>query len=247
MKGSLKKDYIFSIIVTAEDLKSLSDMIMKDFDDVLYEIETTDGAHYKLQNLNDILEYTNPDSRKIKILRIRGNKEKGESFYLPNICVSLFDTSVYDKSIIFELNEMDEKDITHYTSRIDEFANRIKAPYWWIFKERFYWITGFVLYLAFSIVYFVNSDISTTVNKVYSMILLQGVSAVCMAFSMFVLNKVVSFFYPESCFVLGEQKKYAIKKGKARNIVFVAIFLTLIIGVIASVIGSYLVNNNVNK
>ena len=76
-----------------------------------------------------------------------------------------------------------------------EFANRIKAPYWWIFKERFYWITGVVLYLTFSIVYFANTDTSTTVNKVYSMMLLQGVSAMCMAFSMVILNKIVSFFY----------------------------------------------------
>lgn len=246
MKGNLSRKFNFSIIVTAEDLKSLSDMIMRDFKDIRFEIKTKDGAQYKIEDINDILKYTNPDSRKIEVLRIRGNQEKGKSFYLPNICVSLFDTSVYDKSIILELNEMDEKDITHYTSRIDEFANRIKAPYWLIFKERFYWITGVVLYLTFSIVYFANTDTSTTVNKVYSMMLLQGVSAMCMAFSMVVLNKVVSFFYPESCFALGEQKKHVINKEKARNIVFVAIILALIIGVIASVIGSYLVNNNVN-
>lgn len=241
MKGSLRKDYNFSIIVTAEDLMSLSDLITKDFDDVRYEIETTDGAHYKLQDLNDILEYTNPDSRKIKLLRVKGNKEKGKFFYLPNICVSLFDTSVYNKSIIFELNEMDEKDITHYTSRIDEFANRIKAPYWWIFKERFYWITGIVLYLVFSIVYFANSDISTTVNKVYSMTLLQGVSAACMAFSMLVLNKVVSFFYPESCFALGEQEKRKIKKEKTRYLICWVITGALVIGVLSGLIVHFII------
>jgi len=240
MKGSLNRKYNFSIIVTAEDIKSLSDMITKDFKDVRYEIETNDGAQYKIQDLNAILEYSNPDSRKIKLIRIKGNREKEGSFYLPNICISLFDTSVYDKSIIFDLNEMDEKDITHYTSRIDEFANRIKAPYWWIFNDNFYWIIGYLFYFVFCIFFFANTDISTIANKVASLIILSAVSAVCIIFSIFVFHKIVLFFYPEICFALGEQNKHIIKKEKVRNLIFASIFLSLIVGVLASVIAFYI-------
>ena len=218
-------------------------MIIKDFNDIRFEIETTDGAQYKLQDLNDILEYTNPDSRKIKLLRIRGNKEKGGFFYLPNICVSLFDTTVYNKSIIFELNEMDDKDITHYTSRIDEFANRIKAPYWWIFKDKFYWISGIILYLAFGIIYYQNSNNAQTINKIYNLLLLQGVSAACMAFSMLILSKAVSLFYLESCFALGEQEKHRRKKERTRNLVFWTIIGTLLVGVLASLIAHFIIKS----
>ena len=241
MKGNLRKDYNFSIIVTAEDLMSLSNMIMKDFEEIRFKIETTDGAQYKLHNLNDILEYTNPDSRKIKSLQIKGNKEKSESFYLPNICVSLFDTSLYDKSIILELNEMNEKEITYYTSRIDEFANKIKAPYWWIFKDRFYWISGIILYLAFGIIYSLNTNNAHAINKIYYILQLQGVFVACMAFSMFIFNKVVSLFYLDSCFALGEQEKHKRKKDKNRNIFFQTIVGTLVVGVLASLLAHFII------
>lgn len=242
MKGNFRRYYVFSIMVTAENVKSLSDMIAKDFKDVRYEIETKDGAQYKVQDINDILGYVNPDSRKIEVLRIRGNREEGESFFLPNICISLFDTSFYDKSIIIELNDMDEKEITYYSNRIDEFANRIKAPYWWIYKDNFYWVIGFSLYLAFSFVYLSNIDISTTANRVNSLLILSVVSAMCMLFSIYVLHKMVSLFYPESCFALGEQEKYKMKKEKARDRVFWSILVALLVGVMASVIGFYFVS-----
>lgn len=246
MKGSLNRKYNFSIIVTAEDIKSLSDMITKDFKEVCYEIETNDGAQYKIQDLNAILEYSNPDSRKIIRIRIRGNREKEEISFLPNICISLFDTSVYEKSIILDLNEMDEKDINHYTSRIDEFANRIKAPYWWIYKDKFYWVCGIILYFTFSFIYFSNTDITNTINKVYSILLLQGVSVACMVFSMFALSKVVSFFFPESCFALGEQKKHMLKKEKVRSILIWTIGGALIVSIISSIIAHLLIKTYLN-
>lgn len=242
MKGNFKRDYNFSIIVTAEDIQSLLDMVTKDFKDVSYEIETKDGAQYKIRDINDILGYTNPNSRKIILLRIRGNREAGKSLFLPNICISLFDTTIYDKSIIFDLNEMDEKDITYYSNRIDEFANRIKAPYWWIYKDNFYWLTGFSLYIAFSFLYLANTDISTTANRVNSLLTLSVVSAMCVLFSIYVLHKMVSLFYPESCFALGEQEKYKIKIEKARDRVFWSILVALLVGVLASVIGFYFVS-----
>ena len=243
MKGSLNRKYNFSIIVTTEDIKSLSDMITKDFEDVRYDIETSDGAKYKIQDINTILEYPNIDSRKIIFMSIRGNKEKGESFYLPNICISLFDTSTYDKSIILDLNEMDEKEITHYTSRVDEFANRIKAPYWWIYNDNFYWIIGYLFYFVFSIFFFANTDISTTANKVASLIVLSAASAVCIAFSIFIFHKIALFFYPEICFAIGEQERHKTKKEKIRNLVFGTIVGMLIFGVATNIIAYYIIRH----
>lgn len=242
MKGNFRKKYDFSIIVTAEDLKALLDTITDVFKYVRYEIETSDGAKYTTNELKDILEYTNPDTRKIELLRIRGNLNEGESFFSPNICISLFDTSKFDKSIIFDLNEMEEKEIIYYTTIIDEFARRIKAPYWWIFKDWFYWICGIILYFSFGFIYLSNTDITNTINKVYSILLLQGVSAVCMAFSMYALSKVVSFFFPESCFAFGEQVKFKIKKEKRRSIIFITLLLALIIGIISNIISYYIVS-----
>lgn len=236
MKGDFRKDYKFSIILTEEDLKSLLVLINNGFKDVCYEIRTKDGADYNTSNLKDILEFTNPDCRKIEILRVRGNLEKGESFFLSNICVSLFDTSVYDKSIIIELNRMEEKDIIYYSNLTEEFAKKVKAPYWWIHKNSFYWIVGIFMYFVLSICYLSKVDNTETINKVYNILLMQGLSGLCVLFSMTFLNKIVSYFYPESCFAFGEQKRYIQKKEKARYILIWTIACALIISILSGVI-----------
>lgn len=82
MVGNLVQDYEFSIIVTEEDLRLLSNMVTNDFADVRYEINTKDGANYVVTSLEDVLNYSNNDSRKIKRICIKGNKEKDHIFYL---------------------------------------------------------------------------------------------------------------------------------------------------------------------
>lgn len=242
MEGNLKRDYDFSIIVTADNIKSLSDMVSKDFKEVRYEIKTEDGATYSTEYLNEILEYNNPDSRRIQMFKICGNKENTGSFFSPNLSVTLFDSSIYDKSCILHLNNVEEKDIIYYTNAIDEYVNQIKASYWWIFKERFYWVTGILIYIIFSSIYLTNVNNTDIVNKIYNSLLLQSASAICMVFSMIVFHKIVSYFYPESCFAIGEQEKHKAKKEKIRNLIFGTILGALIIGVVSSIIAYYFID-----
>lgn len=242
MRGDLKRDYEFSIIVTANDLKSLSDIVTRDFKELRYVINTEDGVTYTTEHLNEIIDYNNPDSRRIKMLGIYGYKDKIGNFNTPNISVSLFDSSTYDKSCILHLNKVEEKDIIYYSNAIDEFMNKIRASYWWIFKDSFYWVTGIILYIIISSIYLTNVNNTDTINKIYNILLLQGVSALCMAFSMYVLHKVVSFLYPESCFAIGEQERLKTKKEKIRNLVFGTILGALMIGIVSSIIAYYILN-----
>ena len=240
MKGSLKRDYNYSVIITAEDLIELSDLIKNDFIEVSYEIKTKDGARYRINSIDEVLEYNNSDSRKIEMLSIIGNKEIGAHPLLPDICISLFDSSVFDKSCLLELNRMEEKEIVFYTKRIDEFVKKIRAPYWWIHKDGFYWVIGFVLYFILAFLYFSHNSNQES-NKTYNILLLQGVFAFCLGFSMFVLNKIVSFFYPAGCFAIGEQKKHKAKKEKARSIVILTILGATVLGVLSNIIAHYFI------
>lgn len=241
MKGSLKRDYSYPVIYTANDLKSLSDLLEKDFNEVTYLIKTKDGARYIVNSIEEVLEYTNPDSRKIEMLSISGNKEKGEHPLLPDVCVYLFDSSIYDKSCMLELNRMDEKDILFYAGKIDEFVKKTRAPYWWAHKDAFYWTVGVVLYILFGFIYLTHTNANDSTDKVYNILLLQGVFALCLYFSIFVLNKIVSLLYPKGCFAIGEQEKHKIKKEKIRNVVIGTIIGAVLLGIVSNIIAHFII------
>ncbi len=241
MLGNLVKDWNFSIIVTAEDFKMLSNMVTNDFVEVRYEINTEDGANYTVNTLEEVLSYSNPNSRKVTRFCIMGNKEKDQVFVRPNVSVALLDSSVYKESIVLRLEKMEEKDIVFYTQKIDEFAKRIKAPYWLLNKDWFYWITGISLYFIIGMIYQLYTQHADTTGKIYDILILQGVSAICMLFSMFILQRIVSYFFPETVFAIGEQEKYKHKTERIRHIIFWGIFVSLILGIILSVIASLIV------
>ena len=73
MIGSLNKSCDCPIIVSAEDLKSLSDLLSSGFEELQYTINTKDGAKYTITSLEDVLNYSNTDDRKIQRLCVRGN------------------------------------------------------------------------------------------------------------------------------------------------------------------------------
>ena len=70
MIGSLNKSYDCASIIDAERLQHLSEFIKDNFDEVGYEIRTVDGASFKIDTLEEILSYSNPQLRRIVKLSI---------------------------------------------------------------------------------------------------------------------------------------------------------------------------------
>lgn len=241
MIGSLNKSYDFPIIVSTEDLKSLSDLLYSGFEEIQYNINTKDGARYTLNSLDEVLNFSNPDDRKIQRICIEGNKKKGERFMYPNISVSLLDKSVFSKSCKLEINQLEETELCYYSQRVEEFVERIRAPYWWLHKSAFYWITGLLLYFLSAIFYFHHVDNTDPVNRVYNVLVLQGVSAFCMFISMVIIEKIVYYFFPECFFAIGEQLKRIEKLNKLKRFIFLTVIIALVIGVLSSIIAYYIV------
>jgi len=241
MIGNLNKSYDFPIIVTTEDLKSLSDLLYSGFDELQYNINTKDGARYTLDSLEEVLNFSNPDDRKIQRICIKGNKKKGESFMYPNMSVSLLDKSVFSKSCELEIIQLEETELCYYSQRVEEFVKRIRAPYWWLHKSAFYWITGLLLYFLSAIFYFHHVDNTDPVNRVYNILVLQGVSAFCMFISMVIIEKIVYYFFPECFFAIGEQLKRIEKLNKLKRFIFLTIITALVVGVLSSIIAYYVV------
>ena len=241
MKGSLTKRYDFPINVSADDLRILSEMLSSEFEELKYTINTKDGARYTLDSLDEVLKYSNPDGRKIQRICIKGNKKKGDRFTYPDISVSLLDKSVYASSCELEINQLEEAEISYYSQKVEEYAKSIKAPHWWLHKAPFYVIVSMVLYSLFVFLYYKKVDTAETTDKVYNFLVLQGVSICCGIFTVIILEKLVSYFFPACCFAIGEQTKRMARLNKVKNVVFIAIVLALVIGVLAGVITHFIV------
>lgn len=241
MKGSLHKKYDFSSIITIDDLKYLSSLILPKFNFVKYHIETKDGARYDINSLDEILQYDNYDDRKIELLSIRANFLSNNSFVYPNIKITLYDNSIYEASCILDINDLEECEIIYYSKKIEEFTKRIRASYWWCHKQTFYNICGILLYFLFALIYIYNTDNNENYNKVYNFLVLQGWAGICMVTTMSFGKRVILYLFPKACFCIGMQKKFLDCKIKCRNFLFITILATIILGVISSIIAHLII------
>lgn len=242
MTGELTKSYERTLIINEEHLRDLASFIEDGFVDVEYKIFTSDGANYKLSSKDEVLAYSNPESRRIIKIVISGNKGHREHALYKDLYISLFDMSKYDKSCILTLNNMEEKDIVFYTQRIDEFVKSAQASLWWIHKTIVYVVLWLLLYAISAFIYFTNTDKAQLADKAYNMIFLNGVSAICAAVSAFGVRWLVGYIYPEGGFAIGEQAKYLNKKSRTRNLILITVLGTIVLGVISGVITHLIVS-----
>ena len=242
MKGELTKSYDRSLLIDEERLRNIASFIEDRFVDVEYIIYTSDGANYSLSTKDEVLSYTNPDSRRIIKIVISGNIEHRDRSFYKDFSISLFDMSEYEKSCILALNNMEEKDIVFYSQRVDEFIYSVQEPLWWIHKTAVYIAIWIILYVIAAVFYYTKADKTQLADKAYNMVFLNGVSAACAVVSAIVVRWAVRKLYPEGGFSIGEQVKYFNKLNKTRNLILITILGTIVLGIISGLITHLIVS-----
>ena len=242
MTGELTKSYEHSLLVNGDQLNYIASFVEDSFVDVEYKMYTSDGANYSLNTKEEVISYSNPNSRRIIKIVISGNKEHQELSYLKDFSISLFDLSKYDKSCILTLNNMEEKDIVFYTQRVDEFVKNAQEPLWWIHKTPVYIVIWLLLYAIAAFFYFTKTDKTLLSDKVFNIVFLNGVSAICAVVSAFLIRWVVGKLYPEGGFAIGEQVNYLNRINKTRNLILFTILGTIVLGIISGVITHMIVS-----
>lgn len=239
MKGTLTKSYNFSSIITPQAIQSIDDIIMSSCQSVRYEIKTTDGTEYVLEKVDEVLNYGNPDSRKIEKITIKGNKEENKSFIYSDFEVLLFDNSQYDKSAIISIRNSEEKDLVFYKQRIKEVIEATKTSYWWIHKFTFYMILSLLVYVGLATLFFMCSDVS---DKSYTFLILLNIGLISGFISAYILRKLFGYLFPETIFCIGAQNEFNEKRKRLRKYIFITVILTLILGIASSLIASKIIN-----
>lgn len=230
------------MIIDEKHLLHLIDIIEEHFPSISFEMATTDGACYKLSNLEEILSYSNPGTRKIKKIKISANKYVDKQKLLPDCSIILSDITKYATSCNLDLQNLEEQEIAFFTQRIDEFVKSARVSYWWLHKPMIYMSLGIVLFISFEIWYYLcynKGQLSEGPLSIFSQF---SISFICIWFSIVVVKKVVCFFYPESGFALGEQIKFFKEREKVRNIIGVSIIIALFVGVLSSIIAHAIVS-----
>ena len=242
MTGGLTRSYERSLVIKEEQLNNLASFIEDNFVDIEYNICTSDGANYSLNTKDDVLLYSNPDSRRIVKIVMSGNKEHREYSFYKDFSVSLLDMSIYDKSCILTLNKMEEKDIVYYDQRIEEFVKNTQIPLWWIHKTAVYIVIWLLLYFLAAFFYFTKTDKTQLTDNAYNILFLNGVSAVCAVVSAFLIRWAVKKLYPEGGFAIGEQVKFFNRRRKIRNMILITVLGTIVLGIISGVITHLIVS-----
>lgn len=134
MTGSTAIYYFCPIIVDESQLRYLSEMVKERFGEVEYEIETIEGVQYEYSNVDDLLAYNNPNSRKITKISIRGNLYNGGSSSVPELYLSIGDRSKSELSCYMQLKCLDESDIAYFKNRMEDFVKDYCVKYWWMYK-----------------------------------------------------------------------------------------------------------------
>lgn len=235
LRGSFTKIYKFQSIVTSDVLRRVANYLHSRSEIVKYEFETSDGARYDTDNIEDIIGYTNPSDAMIeKISLIAQKKEEDRCFTHNFIIVKFYDKGSWYGSASLYIGNANSDEIAAISKELGDIINQAKANYSWIYSKKILSSIGLILYLAISILlyYYVVPLIKESNPSWYIVYLLLLFVIFVNIIKMFI--KIREWAYPESVFNIGEQEVCYKKIIKRRNYILGAIS-TIVLGILSSI------------
>lgn len=252
---SQKTKYIsHSVIVYPEDIKYFDEFLRKNFQNIQYEIQCEDGTKLKPTNLNEILEYENPDFKRIGSITFKAsneqNKKDSVEIIIGKAGLGLFSSDTAMIRFYFS-------DIKRQIPIEDEIMKRIKAMrpwYFWLTKISFSFILPFLLWS-----YSISLSAVSLVKKLTGTIPLtpptpptpsvftEGEATIFVLSAMgilflvgYLIDNSRDYLFPKYFFYIGRQQKKYDKKRLIANIIFGVIILGIIINLASTIIASAL-------
>lgn len=240
LKGCFYKAFKYQTIVTADILLKIDNYLKTRNATIVYNFDTTNGAMYETNDIQDILQYPNNSNSKIERITINGKRE-GKYSLQGFIILKFFDKGIWDDSASLFINEASSDEITGISKDLIDIITQAKAPYSWVYSK---WILLFLNLLL--------SGILSIVLYTYLVPLIKENNASwwieVTIFQMLILviifkgfMKAIEWAYPETVFSIGEQDA-SYKKLLSRRNKIIGGLSTIILGVISSIIASKFIN-----
>lgn len=232
MKGSLTKSYKFSTIVKIEDLIQLDNFILSQYPFAKRYITTINGGEYAVENISEITDYDNPDSRKIIKISIRAQKEEDKVSAYPDFEIYISDLHEYSTTVSFTIRREEEKEITYVSTKLDELIHNFKAKYSWlncnITAVCFSIINWLVVYGIFNVFFYKKIDTVSYFITTFTLSFIVGIGTAL------IFMPLLKRIYPETIFCIGKQQLLFEKIRKIKETILYLIIIAFLVGVCSS-------------
>lgn len=236
LKGSYTKYFKFQSTVTVDTLRSIDKYLHSRCDKVIYNFETSDGADYNADNIEDIVNYLNPSNAKIERVSIIAQND-GKYVSQNHIIVKFYNKSRWDSSASLYITDANSDEIIAVSKELGDIIKQTKADHSWIYSRWVFFLINLALSAIITIIsytYLVPIIKENNASWWFQIFILQVVILVPLLFGFI---KAIEWAYPETIFEIGAQKLYY-KKLLSRRKSLLGLLLTIILGIISSIIAS---------
>ena len=234
-----KKEY--SIIVVEDELRALVSFLSSNYEPVNIIAQCNDGSSMTTSQLEDIINFENPSSRKIESLQINFGKSYSQGGNVE------FGGGVFLSTCNLTITETDDAKALKVAKEIEHRFEECR-PWYSNLGKYFIYGLGVFMFILLSILVTVLflADVKGNEAMISSKIsigIFQGlaIGAIGTLIGTYLI-KGWFWIFPKIWFDIGKQKTELQTRIKVRNFIFVGVISTLILGVIASIIATLITN-----
>lgn len=234
-----------AVIINAERLKSLCEIILKHCTELEFSARTYAGTKISFNSMDELLNYDNYKPRRIKSLELKGYT--GYSF---GISVEIGDLSIcmirnYGSTVrcYYQLSSTDSETI--YKNDFEIWYKKAVAPYWALGKFSF----GGLIFIPASFITFVRIcgiNVGTNNPNIVALIFAIILGCILVAVAKFCDIYLLKNLFPAVLFEWGEEDNRNQKWQKYRSNLLWGIIMVIVMGLITNYIYDTLKNINFN-
>jgi hypothetical protein len=247
----LSKTYIEkkAILIDESELLQLKKFLDKNYSRIKYSARCIDDTNIDFKNFEDLIEYENPDFRKITSLNIYAdNEEENEKFDTLIRISAEFQIEIGSRyssqTLEYRLNSNDYTKANHFESELKERLKRIRPWYWFISKTSFGVIVvilsiGLLIFNGLRLAYYRSQGVKIVESTESSITISERVTFMILWIIFVVgiiigLDKLKDYLFPKVIIKLGQQKNKSIKGNRLIYFVFAVFILSIIINLISN-------------
>jgi hypothetical protein len=248
---SKKTKYIsHAIVVWSSDLKYFDEFLRKNFQNISYEAICHDETRLKPTNLNELLEYENPDFKSLASVTCKSWNEDGNN---DSVEITIGKAGIlFTETAMIRLNFSDVKRQMPIEDEIFKRIRSMRPWYFWLSKIPFMLLLPLLLF-GYSIMLnaisltkkltgiiplsasnppssFTENEASVFMMVACGILFLVG----------YLIDRFKGYLFPKYFFCLGRQEKNYEKRRTISYLIFGVIILGILINIISTIISSSL-------
>jgi len=233
MQTNIQRQHKEAIILTPEDLKAISALITNNYAAPYIEAGCSEGSKLTTEDLQEILDYENPNFRRIESLNLRTFQGKGSS-------ISITFNAGAESTCVISIRDTEDKRALAVADELGKRLTLCRPPYSPLTKLTFAMLGAIALILAAAVFVglsvwpqLTSKQLELSVGPLFKIVL--PLVLVAMALISYI-ERGWNWMFPRLWFSIGRQNGELKKRENVRNLIFVVIGLAFVINIIANMV-----------